>query len=122
MEVIPECINFGICKVGQVLGANISVNNVGTDSVRYTFSVRGGGQGSSIEVAQMPRGVVAAGIRENVVVKVTCNSRCEIKGQLVVTSQFQVAEVRLIGNVVAEEEYDAGVKKRSKQVFNWKEE
>ena len=46
MEVIPESVNFGFVKVGQVLGAKISINNIGSENTRYQFVVEGGGDGS----------------------------------------------------------------------------
>ena len=118
MEVIPESVNFGFMKVGQVLAAKISVNNVGAENARYQFFVSGESDGYDFSVEEVPRGVIAAGIREFVTLNLRAKERCEVRGTLVIKSQFDVAEVRLLGNIVEEEEIGkAKGEKRSKQVW-----
>ena len=117
MEVIPESVNFGFMKVGQVLAAKISVNNVGAENARYQFSVSSESSGYDFSVEEVPRGVVAAGIREFVTIHLKAKETCEVRGTLVVKSQFDVAEVKLLGNIVQEEEIGkVKGERRSKQV------
>ena len=116
MEVIPECLNFGFCKKGDVLSGTVSVNNIGVKNCRYDFSLEGGGDGYEFEFLEVPRGIVAAGIREQVVVTLVCQGVGEIKGKLIIRSQFDVSEVRLLGNIVEDDEWSVARKKRSKQV------
>ena len=116
MEVIPECLNFGFCKKGDSLVGTVSVNNIGVKNCRYDFSLEGGGDGYDFDILEVPRGVVAAGIREQVVVKLVCTDVGEIKGKLVISSQFDVSEVRLLGNIVEDDEWKVAKKKRSRQV------
>lgn len=122
MEVIPESVNFGFVKVGQVLGAKISINNIGSENTRYQFVVEGGGDGVEFKVVEPPRGVVAAGIREFVTIHLVAERPCEIRGKLLVKSMFDVAEVGLLGNVVSEGEFEKagggkGGRTTSRQVF-----